>query len=343
MAKTSSNPLIPVTLVTGLLGSGKTTFIHHLLRHKPQTENWVLIINEFGEIGIDGALLNADAPESTQIHELHGGCICCSAQHNLAQTLKRLLSQPSPHRILIEPSGLGNPAQVLDTLRLFKAHFEIQNQFCLFDASRFTETLYQKSALLRDMLQLSDVVLINKLDLVEQVEPIIDFLAEHLYAKPQLIPYRPASFDFNIVFKRTPRPALILLSGDSHQVHTQPSLKYPSQLHEVVDCQIQTGLPSSIGWVFSPSVLFNRTALKKLLETPPAGLLRLKGLIRTGKQWQNVNWVNGQLDFADISWRQDSRIEMIFDLDLANQTDFIDNFEKNLALATLNRDLIHKP
>lgn len=112
---------IPCTLVTGFLGAGKTTVINQLLSSKPADERWALLINEFGRIGIDGALLasaqddNADAG-NIAIREVSGGCICCTSQLPLQIAITRLLSDHRPQRLIIEPTGLAHPRELIQQL-----------------------------------------------------------------------------------------------------------------------------------------------------------------------------------------------------------------------------------
>lgn len=112
---------IPCTLVTGFLGSGKTTVINHLLSNKPTNERWALLINEFGRIGIDGTLLtNAqdgkNKPENLAIREVSGGCICCTSQLPLQIAITRLLTDHRPQRLIIEPTGLAHPRELIRQL-----------------------------------------------------------------------------------------------------------------------------------------------------------------------------------------------------------------------------------
>ena len=100
-------------LITGFLGSGKTTTIRHLLANKPEHERWAVLVNEFGEIGIDGALL---ADSGAVLKEIPGGCMCCVNGLPMQVGLNMLLQQNKPDRLLIEPTGLGHPKQILSLL-----------------------------------------------------------------------------------------------------------------------------------------------------------------------------------------------------------------------------------
>lgn len=100
-------------LITGFLGCGKTTTIRHLLAQKPEHEKWAVLVNEFGEIGIDGALL---ADSGAVLKEIPGGCMCCVNGLPMQIGLNMLLQQAKPDRLLIEPTGLGHPKQILSLL-----------------------------------------------------------------------------------------------------------------------------------------------------------------------------------------------------------------------------------
>ena len=107
---------IPTHLIAGPLGAGKTSLIRHLLAQKPAGERWAVLINEFGQIGLDAALLER-GDDGIAMAEVAGGCLCCVNGAPFQVGLGRLLRKARPDRLLIEPSGLGHPAQLLAQLR----------------------------------------------------------------------------------------------------------------------------------------------------------------------------------------------------------------------------------
>jgi len=108
---------VPTNIITGFLGVGKTSTILHLLKHKPVTERWAVLVNEFGEIGIDGGLIEGQASDNKVfIREVPGGCMCCASGVPMQVALNQLLSNAKPDRLLIEPTGLGHPKEVLQVL-----------------------------------------------------------------------------------------------------------------------------------------------------------------------------------------------------------------------------------
>lgn len=97
---------IPVNIISGFLGSGKTTAIIKLLGHKNAGEQWAIIVNEFGKISIDCQTLSSSSPGGT-VYDISGGCICCSANGYFQENLEKIVRLGKYVRIIIEPSELG--------------------------------------------------------------------------------------------------------------------------------------------------------------------------------------------------------------------------------------------
>ena len=106
---------IPTHVIAGPLGAGKTSLIKHLLKQRPVGERWAVLINEFGQIGLDAALLTSDA-DGIALGEVAGGCLCCVNGAPFQIGLGRLLRKAKPDRLFIEPSGLGHPSRLLEQL-----------------------------------------------------------------------------------------------------------------------------------------------------------------------------------------------------------------------------------
>jgi len=155
--------MIAVNLITGFLGVGKTTLIRHLLKEHPKDETWAVLVNEFGEVGIDGTLLDEDG---VAIEEVAGGCLCCVSAPAFAVGLNKLIRQYRPQRILIEPSGLGHPAQILTTLRtpLYSSIIDIQATLCVVDARHLSSQRHREHQTFVDQIHLADIVIANKTD-----------------------------------------------------------------------------------------------------------------------------------------------------------------------------------
>jgi Putative GTPases (G3E family) len=100
---TQNASLIPTNILTGFLGVGKTTAINTLLSNKPEEENWAILVNEFGQVGVDQEMF----PDKNGlfVKELAGGCICCALGASLGKTVRALIEQARPDRLIIEPTG----------------------------------------------------------------------------------------------------------------------------------------------------------------------------------------------------------------------------------------------
>ena len=166
---------IPCTLVTGFLGSGKTTLINQLIATKPTDECWALLINEFGRIGIDAALLaSSQATESAKndiaIREVSGGCICCicciccSSQLPLQIALSRLLSDHHPKRLLIEPTGLSHPRELIKQLSAphWQTALKMQAVITVLNALQWQTDKYRNHEGFQAHVRDADVLVINR-------------------------------------------------------------------------------------------------------------------------------------------------------------------------------------
>ncbi|MFT4821050.1 MAG: G3E family GTPase, partial [Candidatus Azotimanducaceae bacterium] len=158
---------ISTNIITGFLGSGKSTAIIDLLAKKPAAERWAVLVNEFGEVGIDGGLLASGNDGNVFIREVPGGCMCCAAGLPMHIALNMLLARAKPDRLIIEPTGLGHPFEVANALatEYYQNLLNIQATLTLVDARKIADERYTRHATFNQQLEIADVVVASKSDL----------------------------------------------------------------------------------------------------------------------------------------------------------------------------------
>ncbi|MEE4245998.1 MAG: GTP-binding protein, partial [Kangiellaceae bacterium] len=265
---------IPTNIITGFLGSGKTSTILHLLKSKPADERWAILVNEFGEIGIDGSLMagNNSEAEGVFIREVPGGCMCCTANIPVQIALAQLIKQSRPDRLLIEPTGLGHPLEVLQLLTegSNKDLFSIDKTITLIDARKLSDGRYTEHKIFNQQIEIADVIVANKQDLYrdndkELVEPYILKIAQ------QKLP---------IVFTDHGVIDFKLLDGTTRLLLARPHHKHQrSHSHSDSNDSTEQNIPEvgylsatnqgegfqSIGWRFAPDKIFDREKLLSFL------------------------------------------------------------------------------
>src|SRR6516164_5466518 len=155
---------VPILLVTGFLGAGKTTVVNHLLANA-EGRRIAAVVNDFGAINIDAELI---AGASDGVVSLSNGCICCSLEGDLLRTIANLLRRdPRPEYIVIETSGVADPSDIVRNLMdpIIWREASLETVLCVMDATTPLATL--DDALLRSQLRAADVVALSKVDLVD--------------------------------------------------------------------------------------------------------------------------------------------------------------------------------
>ena len=174
MSPSSEDPRTPVTLLTGWLGSGKTTLVNRILS-EPHGQKFAVLVNEFGDIGIDDRLV---VRSKDQMVELQNGCVCCTVRGDLIQSLKRLrkrrppfFKKPTFDRVLIETTGIAEPAPLLKTFLMeaeIATYYQVEAVIGMADAKHHSIALKEPSAV--EQIALADVLLLNKIDLCSESE-----------------------------------------------------------------------------------------------------------------------------------------------------------------------------
>lgn len=159
---------VPITLVAGFLGAGKTTLVNRLLADAPQ--RLAVLVNDFAAINVDASLIESSAPGRIA---LTNGCVCCTLRDDLlAAALELATAEPPPERIVIETSGVAEPYGVMEAFLTDAAEgrVAIDSSVCVVDAEQFPQLDYASGELAIDQAAVCDIVLLNKCDLVSEAD-----------------------------------------------------------------------------------------------------------------------------------------------------------------------------
>ncbi|MCJ8204847.1 CobW-like GTP-binding protein [Pseudomonas sp. RGM2987] len=299
---------IPTHVIAGPLGAGKTTLIRHLLAQRPANERWAVLINEFGQIGLDAALLTQSA-DGIALGEVAGGCLCCVNGAPFQIGLGRLLRKARPDRLFIEPSGLGHPAQLMRQLNQapWLGVLAVQPCVLVLDARAMVDGKPLADAQ-RQALPHAGLLVLNKSETLTQTD------RERLTAElPQLALYW------------TQQAVLPIdrLPGHAAQGHgVADNLNLPQGVGELPAIWNDPTTPIclhrhqdagwSIGWRWHSSQRFDVAALTHWLGGKHCK--RAKLVICSADGWVSANALDSApLQWILSEWREDSRIELIFD------------------------------
>ena len=315
--------MIPVSVITGFLGSGKTTMLSHLLR-QPALADTAVIINEFGEIGLDHDLI--ETSDETTV-TLQTGCLCCKMQDDLVRTLHDLLERrregtvPPFARVVVETSGLADPAPILQSLMMDETtatHFPLSRVLTVVDAVTGGNSLANHLEA-RHQLAVADHVVVSKTDLSGGIP---EDLAPFLHA---------AWAAGNITTSDRGRvpPALLFAEGradgaallDTIERLLSPAWmgKGDDQLHRRAHIHVDDAIDT---FVLRRDAPLNAVTLSLFLEALAdhcgADLLRLKGLVQVCEDPEHPAVIHGvQHVFHPPAWlpawpSADRRTRMVF-------------------------------
>jgi G3E family GTPase len=250
----------------------------------------------------------------------------------LQVALHFLLLDAKPERLVIETTGLGHPARLLDTLRRdYRDRLDVRATVCLVDPADFAKPEMRRNVVFVDQVQLADVVVMNKLDAAPP-ELVADFRAwaDGLFPPKLLIAgtthgrLDPVWLDLGASDERLP------LFPETHHEDPSPSPLPQERGHESLVLAppflsgkgvgglgfrryaSPAGARPACGWVFSPDDVFVEPRLLALLRTA-AGVSRLKGVFRLAHEWVAVNQVGAELSVTSTAYRRDSRVEVFAD------------------------------
>jgi len=273
------------TIVCGVLGAGKTTFLRNILSHREGKT--VVLVNEFGSAGIDGEIISAGGIETV---ELPSGCVCCTLRFDLITTVQKIIDRFQPEHLFIEPSGVAAPSSVIEALETLNVG--PISVIGIVDAVEFLED-YEKELygwFFKNQITRSDIILVNKTDLANerktrQTISVIGALNQNALIIPSV----------NAVID----PSLL-----QHKSKPQNKGHSPEHMMRVETVTVRIDRPLSTEDM--------RQVLEKLADGGYGEVLRAKALVQTGNGPFRFDLASRRISFEPFDKKvEDSRLVII--------------------------------
>lgn len=269
---TPTEKTIPMAILTGYLGAGKTTLLNRLLKadHKMRI---AVLVNDFGSINIDAKLIVGVEGETIT---LSNGCICCTIRGDLLEAIAKIVKdQNPPDYIIIEASGVSDPAQVVLTFNrsFLRNNVRIDSIIAVVDAEQFDKIEGNQQKLMREQIRVSDIVILNKADLVSKdgMKKARDWI-DTVIDKARVIESEYCDV-----------PVLTLLGNDSYNPQTAFDTSGPGvHAHSVDELnQHEHGDLSLVfaTWAWESDETVVLSEIRKVLDNLPKSIFRAKGII----------------------------------------------------------------
>jgi len=287
-----------VYLLTGFLGAGKTTLLNRIIAFFPSHRKLAILMNEFGEVGIDGALVEGEDINMLEISR--GSIFCVCVKSDFIKGLYELAQKLQPDVLLIESTGVANPSDLNRDLKLpiFKERFELKEQFCVIDAVHFLDS-YGTYTALEKQISSSSVFIINKTDLStsEKIQKIKEIIRQHK-PDPKVYESSYCQIPLEDFFP------LELISEKERDTFTQ----LPELSEEDFDRIVEEALQSQGGELTPPDPLMSYVYkwkgnqwenIENLLKALPKGTLRAKGFFVRQDKLYLASYVMGDWEIRE--------------------------------------------
>lgn len=308
-------PAIPVHVLSGFLGAGKTTAVRRLLEKRSAHERIAVIVNEFGDIGVDGALLSDCM--SCVLKEVPGGCVCCTAMADLEASIEEMMGLVFPTRIVVEPTGLARPSEIVDLLRgvRWAGRFEVRPVVTFLDPLLDVRARYEEGGLFREQLDVGDVLVVTRTDVApeERLREVEAFASA--LAPPKMAVFRAANGDVPDLAWDTPLPS----DRDATAVPSAALSLLPSRPagRAHVDGGRAVEGHEGHGFRHGPERVVDADLLADLFSDLAAGNLangavaRAKGVFNTTTGWRSFEIAGGRVSTAPTVYRRDNRFDVV--------------------------------
>lgn len=291
---------IPCYIITGILGAGKTTLLNQVL-NQPQGMKLGVVVNEFGKIDVDGKLVRkADGPQLN----LANGCICCSIREDLEESVIRLLQEnPELEGLILEASGVADPQPIANTFILsetLRKLTRVDSVIALVDLEAYPRLRGKSAHLARRQVASSDLVLLNKTDLVSDQEcSAVRASLENWVSRVRFLKCSQARVPLDLLLGRSRFDASQLATGTPVAVHLHQPGEHCHDHHSEEHLVLQV-------WTFEEAGRFRARALATTLKTLPLGCYRAKGFVRLqeeGERTFEVQLCGTRLDIRESEFK----------------------------------------
>lgn len=285
-----------INVVYGFLGAGKTTFIRYMMENPLRDEKLVILVNEFGEVGVDGLILYGHGAQVAEVVELPSGCICCTMASDFRRQVLDLHERFAPDRMVVEPTGVATISQIMQILEGedLRPLYSNLSLIHLLDASEFLSFIKSHRHFMENQIRRSRSVLLNKMDRVKPI--MLDLLVSSLKEiHPGVIVY-PTSFG------RVEASVLEKLLGMPRTRESPAGLgSQPAEAHvpgheEAHDHGLADEF-ESFGRRYSDS--FSRPCLETFFQGLKTGgygrVVRAKGVFQTNENWIKLELASGEV------------------------------------------------
>jgi G3E family GTPase len=280
---TGVRPPCKVILIAGFLGSGKTTLLRHILRWPGDLSKTALLVNEFGQVGIDGELLQGS---KIPMVELTNGCICCSLQSDMLKAIEEILDGFHPERLLIEATGVADPFDILRFLSTSHAapRLSLPMVVTVFDAELW-EAQECFGPLFYNQIKAADLFLFNKIDLLpkDDIPKCLEEIRE-INKGCSIIPTYYGQIDPEVLWTTAIDQAL------------QPAFHLPGLV-------TPHGSAEESGYVtfaFEEEISFKEDCFRRFMEGLPWELYRVKGFALLDDKRFFLNHVGGKTEWTEL-------------------------------------------
>lgn len=283
-----------IYIVTGFLGSGKTTLVKRILTSSQDLSKTIVLVNEFGKVGIDSDLIKHTA--TANIVELTSGCICCSLKTDMIQTLQILRYDYSPEQIVIEATGVADPLSIIEALgdRMLSSHFCLEKTITVVDID-FWEAREAFGSVFKSQLRQADIILLNKIDTIDS--PDIPSVLKEIKAESGggiIIPTLHCNVDPDIFWSHPDQKKASETKNFNFHPYDPANDVYSPKNSEAAQTAKDAGF---ITFSFENTQVLDEKKFLEFLKVQPLELFRIKGPVKFSDKTRMLNYVGGKSDW----------------------------------------------